>query len=980
MKKLFTVILIVLFQQHFFSQNAFENISPGVYSTGNAVPGWTLESGTNFNSYPCGGSVSWVPGSPDFSIMATPIPGTTWSSGPFNINNVTIGNSPLGGNNVARIQDCSPTGGITKLKTSYTVSAANSLFKIAFCGSWDVFGHTCCDRPNMLLKVFDCSGTALSCYSLNLTPAYNGCPGNPSYSVTNNVPWNDWQVSTIDFSPLIGSCVRIEITNNDCSSAAHHGSAYVDVDYGNSYSTSAITPVSPIVLPVNYCQNSGVATLMAPLGYYSYSWTGPSGYPVSPSQSTLSAITITNPVPGNVYQVNLTTPVGCIFTASYTLAYSQVSAAGLGSSGSCSLGASGSASVFALGSGSGYNYTWLNSGNSVVGTSSVATNLLPGVYTVSLSAIGSAGCGTAAASVSVGVAPTGTYVINKDFCGNQVVLNAPPGSNRQWYYANAAISATAGGTAASYTVSMPSNGSSYWLSQISAQGCKDSVKYVLNQAPAGSFSINSSFLTCPNQSNATAAFTIVPSSTAPTGSNSIYVYSSGAPQYTAGIFLTSTGTLSAAGMPPGNYTVMATDGVCEYLNTFAVSNFTYNYQVSPTNATLCSGNSYTTTLNFSSPFTTGQYNYTVSPATYVNGGSQNSTNIFIHMNPVSSTGTSVTVYSVTVLPTGANCPITKTFTSTVISLPTPVITAISPFCTNASQTQVLASPTGGQFGTASGSWLSASGQITPSLTSAGTNTFMYAISAATCVASATGSFVVAQFNSAALTNPVANLCRNGAPLNLMSVVVSTVNGSWQGSPLVNGVFTPTVAAGSYPLVYSTISSGLAGLCNDQSTLTVNVYNTPTLSLLGNTVICKGETTTITAQGANTYSFNASGTGSLIVLSPTTNMSYSITGSSNNCSSTRVIAIVVNPCTGFEEMTGSSGSFRIFPNPNQGILTIVSEKATRFKVTNELGQEVFHGTTAAGNQLLDLSALKPGIYFISPVNDNALKAVKIVITN
>jgi len=954
-------------------------MTPGAYTSATAVSGWTVESGSNFSSYPCGGSVTWSGGSSEFSIVATPITGATWSSGPYSLNNLNVGNSPLGGNNVARLQDVNPSGGITKLKTAYTVSAANSLFKVAFCGSWDLLGHTCCDRPCLLLKVFDCSGTALGCYSLNLTPAHYGCPGNPSYSVTNNVAWNDWQVKTIDFSPLIGSCVRIEISCNDCTTAAHHGSALIDVDYANSYTTPGITPITPINLPVNYCQSSGVANLVGPLGYNNYSWTGPSGYPVPAAQATLSAITITNPVPGNVYALNLTTPAGCVFIANYTLAYSQVSAAGIGSSASCTLGASGTASVFALGSANGYNYTWLNSGNTVVGTSSVAANLLPGVYTVTLNAIGSAGCGTAAATVSVGVAPTSTYVIHQNFCGNQAVLNAPPGTNRQWYYANAAISPTAGGTSGSYTISLPSNGSSYWLSQITPQGCKDSIKYVLDQLPAGSFSLNSSFLSCPSQSNATAAFTIVPSSSAPTGSNSIYVYSASAPQFTTGIFLTSTSTLTATGLAPGNYSVFATDGACQYLNTFAVSNYTYSYQVSPVNATLCSGSSYTTALNFSSPFAVGQYNYTVTPTTYVGAGTQNSSNIFIPLNPVNPVGTTSTSYSVVVTPTAVNCPITKTFTVTVISLQTPVLATIAPFCSNAAPFSVNAVPSGGTFSTTAGSWLGSNGLITPSLAATGTNTYMYSISAATCVATGIGAFNVSQFNSAALTATVANLCRNSPSLNLMGLAINTLSGLWSGPSVLNSAFIPSVTAGSYTLVYNT-TSGIPGLCNDQSSLQVNVYNTPTVSLSGNTVICKGETTTITAQGANSYSVNSNATGSLIALSPTTSVSYSVTGSSNNCATTKLISITVNPCTGLDENINTNGTVRIYPNPNQGLINIASDRILQVEVFNDLGQRVHQCQINAGSQQLDLTKLRPGVYILRSTGKGASGLSKIIITD
>ncbi|HOZ86686.1 MAG TPA: hypothetical protein PL029_02960, partial [Bacteroidia bacterium] len=238
MKKISFTLLLVSIKLFLLSQNAFENTTPGAYATPNAVAGWTIESGSNSSSYPCGGSVFWSAGSPDFSVVATPVAATPWSSGLFSINNVFVANSPLGGNNVVRLNDAGGGGIITKIKTNYTVTPATSLVKIAFCGSWDQNAHTCCNRPAMLVQVYDCAGTAYNCYSLNLTPTNGGCPGNPSYSVTNNTTWNTWQVRTIDLSPFIGNCMRLDISSMDCNAASHHGSAYVDVDFANSYNTA----------------------------------------------------------------------------------------------------------------------------------------------------------------------------------------------------------------------------------------------------------------------------------------------------------------------------------------------------------------------------------------------------------------------------------------------------------------------------------------------------------------------------------------------------------------------------------------------------------------------------------------------------------------------------------------------------------------------------------------------------------------------
>jgi hypothetical protein len=59
-------------------------------------------------------------------------------------------------------------------------------------------------------------------------------------------------------------------------------------------------------------------------------------------------------------------------------------------------------------------------------------------------------------------------------------------------------------------------------------------------------------------------------------------------------------------------------------------------------------------------------------------------------------------------------------------------------------------------------------------------------------------------------------------------------------------------------------------------------------------ICAGQTATLTATGASTYSWN---TGSLlnpILVSPSSSTVYSVTGTSLGCSTTTVVTVVVNP--------------------------------------------------------------------------------------
>jgi hypothetical protein len=103
------------------------------------------------------------------------------------------------------------------------------------------------------------------------------------------------------------------------------------------------------------------------------------------------------------------------------------------------------------------------------------------------------------------------------------------------------------------------------------------------------------------------------------------------------------------------------------------------------------------------------------------------------------------------------------------------------------------------------------------------------------------------------------------------------------SPTVNSTYTVTG------------TNTLTG-CSNNAVISLTVNNTPTISVTAsNNTICAGQTTTISANGASTYSWVSSGniTNSEVV-SPITNTNYSVIGTDNGCSATASIQIVANP--------------------------------------------------------------------------------------
>jgi len=193
-----------------------------------------------------------------------------------------------------------------------------------------------------------------------------------------------------------------------------------------------------------------------------------------------------------------------------------------------------------------------------------------------------------------------------------------------------------------------------------------------------------------------------------------------------------------------------------------------------------------------------------------------------------ATGVYNFTYNTTSTPIASVCPASTVLAVSVFKPPVPVISHINATCNNGPTVALTANPSGGSWTLNPG--VSLSGIQTPSLNSIGTNTVTYIAGQGTCVASSSATFHVSQFNTAALTGTVPNLCVTASPVNLMAIVQSTLNGSWNGPGLIttggysfSPAFLPTAV---YTLTYNTTSSPQAGLCDHSSTIKVSVFNPP----------------------------------------------------------------------------------------------------------------------------------------------------------
>jgi len=112
--------------------------------------------------------------------------------------------------------------------------------------------------------------------------------------------------------------------------------------------------------------------------------------------------------------------------------------------------------------------------------------------------------------------------------------------------------------------------------------------------------------------------------------------------------------------------------------------------------------------------------------------------------------------------------------------------------------------------------------------------------------------------------------------------------TWNNAILDGIAFTPTGT-----LTY-TLTGTSANGCTDTAQVTVTVNAVPVVNVGANQTVCAGTSVTLTATGANTYSWN-NGVANGVSFIPTSTQLYTATGSNaNGCTDTAQVIVTVNP--------------------------------------------------------------------------------------
>ncbi len=183
--------------------------------------------------------------------------------------------------------------------------------------------------------------------------------------------------------------------------------------------------------------------------------------------------------------------------------------------------------------------------------------------------------------------------------------------------------------------------------------------------------------------------------------------------------------------------------------------------------------------------------------------------------------------------------------------------------------------------------------ITPTVAANSSLSIIYTVAVTptinTCVFTQTCEIVAVNLPTPTLAPLPATLCVNAPTLQLQG----TPAGGYYTASVLNGfsssgVFNPSqVNAGRHHFSYNLKK----GNCIVKDTASIELLRT-TFTVPSQNSICIGQSTTVCAQGAQTYTWSTGSNDSLIVVNPTTTTTYSVTGMNGVCPVTQTTTVIV----------------------------------------------------------------------------------------
>lgn len=593
---------------------------------------------------------------------------------------------------------------------------------------------------------------------------------------------------------------------------------------------------------------------------------------------------------------------------------------------------------------------------SVTATNSVSgcANIASGTMTISA---GPTSLTVAATPTMLCSGSTGTLSVNSNGIGGIVLSENFNGATNSWITINNSTGGTLAAAAWTLRNSPYSSGvgtnitsndaSQFYLADSDAQGSGSTTNVIL-QSPAintsGLSSLNLNFYHYYNYWNASDA-AIVEVSTNGTSWTPVQNYSTGGTDIgTATNFATASVNLNAY---IGNPSL--------YIRFNYSASWGYGWAID--NVSLTGNAAYA-------------YSWTSIPAGFTSSV-QNPT-----VMPVSNTD-----YAVTVTYPATGCSLTGTTSINVT--PTPTVNALSSstaICSGSSATLTAS-------GATNYTWSPAGGTSATEVVSPTTNTTYTVVGESSgCSATATVNLVVNTTPTVTASASSTLICSGPSNTATLTAVSSNSTYAWLPS---GGTSATEVVSPSASTVY-TVTSDNAG-CTATATVAIDVNPTPTVTAIASsTAFCSGVTVTLTASGANNYTWTPSGDlTATSMVTPASNTTYTVVGESLGCSATATVDLMVTQtptvtasasptaiCLGNSAAltaVSSTPDYTWAPAGGTADVAIVSPSSnTTYTVTSTNG-------ACVGTATVDLVVISAPVLTISPSNPTACSGSSITLT-
>ncbi len=235
------------------------------------------------------------------------------------------------------------------------------------------------------------------------------------------------------------------------------------------------------------------------------------------------------------------------------------------------------------------------------------------------------------------------------------------------------------------------------------------------------------------------------------------------------------------------------------------------------------------------------------------------------------------------------------------------------------------------------------------------------------------------WSPAGCSNPILSVGQSVSTICAGQSATLTVTGastySWS-----NGASTSSIVVS--PANTTTYTAyGFNGSCSASLNVVQNVTQNPTLTVAQTkSVICRGTTSTLSVNGASTYTWSNGSSASVIAVSPTINTTYTVSGSIGSCVAQKTITQFVSACTGINEEGALTKILSVFPNPFTNEFTVVNvfDQEATVNLFDMLGNSVYTTKIAAeAKETISSAHLQNGMYLLVIDNGDQKVSRKVI---